>query len=154
MELPSIDGSSPSFSLSNFLNSLITKNAQSRVEIESAIGKLNQTPFCPNARGSRYTRGTRKSNCRLRDRKMDILTIPRHWKKLPETILKPTINTAKFIIRNPFMDIDLSSGSEVKIPTAGPERNTETPQHIRVMRLAHFTDSQYTSRTREYCLAP
>ena len=41
-------------------------------------------------------------SCLDSDRKMDLLTIPRHWKNVVVTIVKPTKGIIRLIVRNPF----------------------------------------------------
>ena len=85
---------------------------------------------------------------------MDLWTIPRHWKRLVETIWKPTIGRQMFIILNPLTANALSSGSEVNTETAGPGMASDTMNPREVTAVAQITVSLYTSLTLVYFLAP
>ena len=57
---------------------------------KSEAGKLNQIPFKPKNSGRINKHGSKKINCRLKDRKIALAAIPMLWKKLDVTIWKPT----------------------------------------------------------------
>ena len=94
-------GSSPSLSLRNLRIIPIIKMPVIIKASVSAIGKEYQTPRTSSHNGRRYTSGTRKSSWRVRERKILLFTIPKHWKKLVETICMPTKIKAIFIVCKP-----------------------------------------------------
>ena len=130
------------------------KMAAQATDRKSEIGKESHTPFSPSQSGSIYTRGTRNRSWRVSDRKMLVLTMPRLWKKLPETIPNPTDHTIIFISRSALSALAIISGSEVNNLTEGVVRSSETRKQMTLMRHIHFAVSQKTSLTRVYSLAP
>ena len=152
--LPSIVGSSPSLSLPNFLKSLMRKMADIMKARVSDIGKLYHTPSEPSSRGRRYRRGRSIRICLLRDRNMDLLTIPRHWKRLVEIIWNPIRNTMQFILLRPFAEMSSNSLSVVKILHAARGKITDTTNRREVTMVASMAVFLKTSLTLEYFLAP
>ena len=152
--LPSEEASSPSLSLSNLRKSLITRMMETTIDKASEIGKLIHTPFAPMNVGRVYIRGRRKISCRERERKMDIFTIPRHWKRFPETIEKPTRAIAAFIVESPLAENAMSSGSLVNRLTASFGHSTETRKQSVVMPTSHLAVRKKISFTLWYWRAP
>ena len=98
--------------------------------------------------------GSRNSSWRESDRNMDFLTIPRHWKKLPDAMPNPTRAKPEHMMRIPLAASALSSGSLVKSPTAISGMNMATRKQRLVTSTSHLAVSTNISLTRLYWRAP
>ena len=80
--------------------------------------------------------------------------MPRLWKKLVVAIWNPTRGKARFIILNPLLANDLSSGSLVNSDIAISEQSSETRKPKHVTDVVQITVSLNTRLTLLYFLAP
>ena len=103
---------------------------------KSDTGKHIHTPSAPKHNGRKYRRGIRNRICLDSERIMDLWTIPRHWKKLVDTIRKPTIGKSIFIVLSPDDAIDLSTESEVNMEHTASGKNTHTTKQEMVTIVA------------------
>lgn len=131
-----MDGSSPSLSFDNFLKSPISIITVRMLARKSDTGKHIHTPSAPKNIGRKYRRGIRNRICLDSERIMDLWTIPRHWKKLVDTIWKPTIGKSIFIVLSPDDAIDLSTKSEVNMEHTASGKNTHTTKQEMVTIVA------------------
>ena len=121
---------------------------------KSEIGKLIHIPLPPNSKGRRYRSGRRMRICLDNERRMDLFTIPRHWKRLVEIIWKPTRKNIRFMILRLSDAMSRSSGSLVNTLAAILGANMLSRQQIVVTTVAIIAVFLNTSFTLEYFLAP
>ncbi len=114
----------------------------------SANGILAQTPVVPKNIGNIIRKGTRKINCLVSDKKIEVRAIPIERKKLVATIWNPTMGKIIKVTRSPKMERSISSWSVVNIRTITPGNNWQIRNPTTAIPTAQRIVNFVVSNTR------